>query len=119
MTGILLDTDIVIQMLREGRYEPGGISTITLIEILRGIREEKQGEVKRLLEESFDLYPIDNRVIETYCKLYNTLKERGEPIPDADLLIAATALANDLTLKTRNHHFERLKELGLKISGRE
>ena len=37
-------------------------------------------------------------------------------MPDADLLIAATAIAHDLTLETKDAHFVRLKSLGLKLA---
>ena len=36
----LLDTDIIIEMLRERRHEIGAISIIALIEILRGLEGE-------------------------------------------------------------------------------
>ena len=111
----VLDTDVVVNMLRERRYEAGAISTITLIEVLRGVAAEKRGEVKKLLEEAFEVLPLDNRAIETYCSLYNELKGGGESIPDADLLIAATAISQDAILRTGDRHFERLKKLGLKL----
>jgi predicted nucleic acid-binding protein len=41
----LLDTDIIINMLRERKHEVGAISIITLIEVLRGI---EAGKRKRL-----------------------------------------------------------------------
>jgi len=112
----LLDTDIIIELLRERRHEIGAISIITLIEILRGIEDKKRRKVKKLLEEIFNIENLDNRTIETYCSLYRKLKEDGMSIPDADLLIAATAMSNNMKLKTRDEYFERLKELGLKIS---
>jgi hypothetical protein len=68
----------------------------------------------RLLEETFNLQNLDNEIIETYCRVYCGLKERGALVPDADLLVAATAIARNLTLKTRDEHFQRLEELGLK-----
>ena len=110
----LLDTDVVIELLRERRYEAGSISIVTLIEVLRGLEVEKRGRVKKLLEETFNLQNLDNEIIETYCKIYCDLKERAALIPDADLLVAATAIARNLTLKTRDEHFQRLEELGLK-----
>jgi predicted nucleic acid-binding protein len=111
---ILLDTNAVIELLQEKRYEGGCITIITLIEILRGIEEERRTEIKELLEESFRVINIDNEVVKTYCTLHDKLREKGETIPDADLLIAATALSHELTLKTADKHFERLKESGLK-----
>ena len=115
----LIDTSVLIDNLRRGRYEEGSISIITLIEVLRGIPSEKRDRAKQLLERSFDVLNIDNKVILKYCELYTSLKRRGLLIPDADLLIAATAIANNLTLVTKDKDFERIKELGLKLELRE
>ena len=112
----LLDTDAVIGLLRERRYEAGAISVVTLIEILRGIEDEKRTEVKELLEQSFNVVNLDNKVITTYCTLNQKLRERGETIPDADLIIAATAISRDLHMKTGDKHFERLKADGLQLT---
>lgn len=109
----LFDTDIVIDMLREKEYKPGAIPIITVIEVLRGLREEKRSEIKQLLEESFEVLGLNNRVILTYCRLYRELEENGETLPDANLLVASTAIAHDLTLRSRDGHFERLKGRGL------
>jgi tRNA(fMet)-specific endonuclease VapC len=112
----LLDTGIIIVMLKEKKHRPGFISPITLIEILRGIEAKKRTKVKELLEQSFSLINIDNKTIETYCELYRKLRREGTALPDADLLIAATAIANDLPLETNDDHFQRLKAVGLKLS---
>jgi predicted nucleic acid-binding protein len=112
----LLDTDVIVELLRERRHEVGAISVVTLIEVLRGLEAGKRAKVKELLEGSFDMLTLDNEVIETYCGLHHKLREEGASIPDADLLIAATALSHNMTLKTRDRHFERLRELGLKLA---
>ena len=112
----LLDTAIIIEMLRERKHEVGAVSIITLIEVLRGLEARKRTKVKELLEESFNLLNLDNEVIETYCNLYHKLKEKGTPIPDADLLIAATAISHNVMLKTKDEHFERLRHLGLNLT---
>ncbi len=36
-------------------------------------------------------------------------------LPDADLIIAATAMAHNLILETKDAHFLRLKALGLRL----
>ena len=113
----ILDTDIILEMLRERRHEIGAISIITLIEVLRGLEDRKRAKVKDLLEQSFNVQSLDNEIIETYCNLYRKLKKEGVLIPDADLLIAATAISHNMTLKTRDEHFERLRELGLELVG--
>ncbi len=114
----LLDTGIIIEMIRKKKNELGFISPVTIIEILRGVETKKRLRVKELLEETFRPLNIDNKIIMTYCTLHENLKEQGALIPDADLLIAATAIAYDLTLKTKDEHFQRLKPLGLKLKER-
>ena len=58
---------------------------------------------------------LDNEAVTAYCDLYRTLRDGGENLPDADLLIAATAISNGLPLKTGDKHFERLRSLGLEV----
>jgi predicted nucleic acid-binding protein len=111
----LLDTGVIIEMIREKKFIPGIISPITLIEVLRGIEDRKRSKIRLLLEESFPLLNLDSNVIETYCVIYRGLKRDSALLPDADLLIAATAIANDLMLETNDNHFHRLKQMGLKI----
>ncbi len=115
----LLDTSIVIDDLRREVFEEGAISTITLIEVLRGVPPEKREKTKQLLESVFDLLRIDNKTILKYCELYQELRRSREIIPDADLLIAATAIANNLELVTRDKDFIRLQRLGLKLKLRK
>jgi len=114
---ILLDTDVLIEVLRRGiAPHDWAISVITLIEFLRGLNPSKISEVKKRLEKAFTVIPLTDEVIETYCKLYGTLKEKGTLIPDADLLIAATSIALKVPLATVNtKRYSRLKEHGLKL----
>lgn len=58
------------------------------------------------------LLELDDAVMERFAFIRADLRRRGQPIPDLDLLIAATALHHDLTLLTRNvRHFDRIPEL--------
>lgn len=111
----LLDTGIVLEMLRSRQFKPGCISPIVLIETLRGIEREKRNFIKEKLERSFNIVNIDDSVIDAYCELYRSLKQQGALLPDADLLIAATAIAHSFTLETNDEHFRRLKGLGLML----
>ncbi len=112
----LIDTSALIEMIRKGTFVEGSISIITLIEILRGVYPKKRSKVKKLLEKVYDVLTIDNKVIEKYCQLYDELKSKGELIPDADLIIASTAIAYNKTLITKDkRHFEKLVKFGLKI----
>jgi len=112
----LIDTDIILELLHERRHEIGAISMITLIEILRGLEDRKRVKVKDLLEKSFSLQSLNNETVIIYCSLYRRLKKEGVLIPDADLLIAATAISKSMTLKTHDQHFTRLVKLGLKLA---
>ncbi len=111
----LFDTETIIDMIRSSKYEHGSISIITLIEFLRGIKDERRSKIKKLLEESFEVVWLDNDVIQLYCKMYQELKENGELLPDADLLIAATAISKGLDLVSNDIHFEKLKPFGLNL----
>jgi len=111
----VLDTGILINMIKNQKYSPGAISPLTLIEPLRGIEDSKRAKVKHLLDESFTILNIDTKIIETYCEIYGKLKKEGNTLPDADLLIAATAMAYNLPLETTDTHFQRLIPLGLKL----
>jgi tRNA(fMet)-specific endonuclease VapC len=48
---------------------------------------------------------------EHYARIFVQLKRAGTPVPDNDLWIAALALEHDLTLITRDRHFERIAQL--------
>jgi tRNA(fMet)-specific endonuclease VapC len=111
----LIDTGVLIEIIRAKKYAAGLISPVTLIEVLRGIEDKKRSKVKQLIEESFPLLNLDNSTIEIYCSLYRKLKDEGASLPDADLLIAAAAIAHDLKLETNDEHFQRLTPLGLKL----
>ena len=112
----LLDTDAIIDQLRRKEHRPGAISVITLIEVLRGTDREKRTTVKELLEESYPTLNLDNPSILTYCDLHARLKEEGQTLPDADLLIASAAISRGIPLETRDAHFQRLTAHGLELT---
>jgi len=45
----LIDTSVLVDNLRRGLFEEGVLSVITLVEVLRGVPEEKRGSVARAL----------------------------------------------------------------------
>jgi len=112
----LLDSNIVIEHLKTKTIYSGYISNLTLVELLRGIREETRETVKSELEKLYSVINLDNDAILEYCKLYNILRNRGEIIPEFDLLIAAIALSKKIPLISRDIHFERLEKYGLMLS---
>lgn len=127
MKPALLDTNILTAFLKTHsrvvgqmeRYldEVGrpNISIITYYELLRGLKE--LGNARKLadfedLVNHLQVRLLTRRVIGIAAGLYVGLRQRGEPLEDADILIAATALAYDLVLVTDNEqHFQRISEL--------
>ena len=62
----------------------------------------------------FAILPVTDSVVEHFARMRAALRQQGQLIPDMDLLIAATAIDDDLTLITRNlRHFARLPGLRL------
>ena len=68
-------------------------------------------EFRRFLA-GFALLTLDDASMVEFARVRAQLRRQGQLIPDMDLLIAATALAHDLTLATRNtRHFARVAQL--------
>lgn len=53
----------------------------------------------------------DLETAEHYARLFVQLRKAGTPIPDNDLWIAALVLQHNLTLITRDSHFDRIPQL--------
>ena len=125
----LLDTSACIRVLngtsapliaRLRSHAPSDlrVSSVTRAELLYGARRSARvAENLRLLTGFFAplvSLPFDDACAEEYGALRATLAAAGRPIGPNDLLIAATALAHDLTLVTHNlREFSRIA--GLKI----
>ena len=62
---------------------------------------------------ALDLITPDLDVARHYATIRSRLRSRGELIPDNDTWIAATALAHNLTLVSRDAHFSRIPDLKL------
>lgn len=93
------------------------ISIITYYELLRGLKElsnpRKLADFDDLIRR-LSVRLLTQRVMWIAAELYVELRRRGEPLEDADILIAATARAHDLVLVTDNEaHFQRIQGLGL------
>jgi predicted nucleic acid-binding protein len=120
----LLDTSVIVDLDRLDASqlpEEVAISTVTLAELSAGPsattdaseRARRQDRLQRT-EAAFDPMPFDIRSARAYGRVHATVVEQGrQPMRRfADLLIAATALAEDLPLVTRNSKdFERLEGL--------
>jgi len=54
-------------------------------------------------------------VAEAYAEIRKHLKEKGAPIPENDLWIAATALSHGLKLVTQDRHFKNVDFIELEV----
>lgn len=125
MTNYLLDTNICIFFLKglfeldakikEVGLENCFISEVTVAELKFGAEKSQKVERNRLVVSTFisqmNILPIFNS-LDFYAQEKNRLQRQGTPIDEFDLLIGATALANDLVLVTNNtKHFKRLTDI--------
>jgi tRNA(fMet)-specific endonuclease VapC len=90
-------------------------SIVTRFEILRGLRAKgATRQIATFLDRCQEsvVYPLTEEIADRAAELYGSLWKRGQLISDCDLLIAATALLNDLVLVTGNEdHFQRIEGL--------
>jgi tRNA(fMet)-specific endonuclease VapC len=124
---VLLDTDILSELLKQhplvvqrvrtylAEHERLAFSIITRFELLRGLKAKQaraQEAAFALLCQASLIFPITDQVVERAATLYGDLHRQGALLPDADILIAATALEAQRTLVTNNlSHFQRVPNL--------
>ena len=93
------------------------INIISYYEILRGLKdlgnEERVNRFEDFIQEN-ELISIRKETVEKAAEIYAYFKKEGNLIEDADILMAATAIVEELVLITNNiKHFKRVK--GLKV----
>lgn len=111
----IIDTSVVVDLERIDLSSlPNGfaISAVTLAELAAGPhatadpaeRARRQDRLQRT-EATFDPLPVDGGVARAYGRVYAAVRAAGRQARGRrsfDLVIAATALANELPLYTRN-----------------
>lgn len=125
MNGYLVDTNVLSEYNRPGTPDIGVkrwlettvretqyVSVITLAEIQKGIELLADGKRRAQLEQwlqqdletwfSGRVLDVDRQVARRWALLVAQGVRKGRPLPTVDSLIAATALAHDLTVVTRN-----------------
>ena len=124
-----LDTNIITAFLKNDLrvvervsnylelYDKLTINIISYYEILRGLKDLGNQEKLRSFEdfiEANELVLIRRETVEQAAEIYAYLKKDGNLIEDADILMAAISIVEDLVLITNNtSHFNRVKGLSL------
>ncbi|MBR7001362.1 MAG: type II toxin-antitoxin system VapC family toxin [Neisseriaceae bacterium] len=122
----LIDTNILIYRLKnmgnvnenflKHQDNPMSISVISYGELLFGA-EKSQAVEKNLatvqkIKSIFPLFDITPEIMEVYAKTKAYMQKMGKTTDDMDLLIASTAIANNLILVTHNSkHFQHIPRL--------
>jgi tRNA(fMet)-specific endonuclease VapC len=102
---------------RLGASEEVWLPLIVLAEIKAGFyggSQQHRNELllrKFLAKESVSVLLPSRETAEQYARLFVQLKRAGTPLPDNDLWIAALVLEHNLTLITRDHHFQKIPQL--------
>jgi tRNA(fMet)-specific endonuclease VapC len=122
---ILLDTDICIEILRKNHQiiekrahydETIGISFMSVAELYYGAaKSSNSAKNEQLIEEfllTIEILQTDNEILKKFGGLKYLLYKESAILPDADILIAATAYVKADKLITGNiKHFERFPNL--------
>lgn len=125
---VLLDTDILIEFLRNDEdakekisrllesYQLLSTSSINVAELYFGAylsenKEENINAVNKLLSKLV-IYPFEIIDGKIYGEIRASLKRKGELINELDIFIASIAIEKDITLITRNiKHYEKVHKV--------
>jgi len=123
---ILVDTDVLIEAFERRNEAILGklfnyniyVSYVSLYEYLYGFKYIGKDIVKEkdMLEKVVNIVYPSQDVILKALEIDVDLSRKGEKIPQADIIIAATAIVLGMPLYTMDlTHFSRLKRYGLKL----
>ncbi len=127
MKASLVDTNILSMFFRGHQrvvarfetylqqYDTISFSIITYYEIVSGLKHrDAYRQLNLFLEFAAQntVLPLTTEVADAAAEIYADLRRQGQPIDDIDLLIAGTAIANELVLVSDNRkHFDRITGL--------
>lgn len=121
----LLDTNIVIALFARdaavqaslGVAEEVFVSSVVLGELYYGAYKSTRIDENIAVITEFaannTLLSCDPVTAREYGRIKDGLRAKGKPIPENDIWIGATAIQHNLTLVTRDGHFEEVKGLSV------
>jgi len=123
----MIDTDILSFFFRGNEkvkehfqkylkeFERINICIITYYEILSGLKYQ---DSKKLLTSFLkflkhtNIIPLTQNSVEISASIYASLRKKGTPLDDVDLLIAGISISTNMTLITHNtKHFNRIENM--------
>ena len=119
----LLDTNIVIALLQGDdavlsnldRASEVFISAVALGELFFGAAKSARSSENTAKVERFAagvaIIACDLGIAREYGRLKQRLQERGRPLPENDIWMAASAKYHGLVLITRDRHFREVEDL--------
>jgi tRNA(fMet)-specific endonuclease VapC len=123
---VLLDTNIVIalfagerKVLRKLKRATVFLPAIVVGELFYGALKSARGRENVTRIEEFMLanvvLPCDIDTARHYGQIKQQLRRGGRPLPENDIWIAALARQHDLTLISRDSHFQEVDDLKLEV----
>ncbi len=123
----MLDTDISSYIIKGNNdklmqrfvqeYESCSISAITAAELQYGAAKNGNASLIKKVQDFckvVEILPWTTEAAVNYARIRNDLEMEGKPIGSMDMLIAASALAENKVLVTNNsNHFSRIQRLVL------
>jgi tRNA(fMet)-specific endonuclease VapC len=119
----LLDSNVIIALFAKDPGVHGHVAKakeifipcIAIGELYFGAYKSRHAEknLQRIDELALDatVLPCDATTARIYGQIKHRLKERGQPIPENDIWIAAIAQQYRLTLITKDSHFNVIENL--------
>jgi tRNA(fMet)-specific endonuclease VapC len=119
----LLDTSVVVALLRNDEHVRAKLAvadevllpSIAAGELLYGAALSANAVANAVIVESVIsstvMLPCDLETARHYAAIKKALRDKGKPIPENDIWIAAIAIQHGLALATRDIHFSEVSSL--------
>ena len=123
MNGSLIDTNVIVQLLKNSpdavtmfqNIKEPYVSVTVVGELMYGLyKSSKQEENKTIIEgflETVTILDVDNDTAESYAQIKNQLYQDSYTLPENDIWIAAVAQQHGLSMATFDKHFGYIKSI--------
>lgn len=123
MNKVALDTNIAIDLLngnvniltQMNQYDLVCLPVTVCGELLFGAKNSGKAKANESKYKNFisacSVLETNSLVAEKYAEIRLALKQKGAPIPENDIWIAAICMVNGIPLFTRDLHFKHVEEL--------